>query len=81
LAVQYSLDGVNFVTLGDYLVSQVSISPFRQDLSGVAALQGVTGTVTFRIYLYGSGRYEVAGLGQNGGADLDLIGALTAVDA
>ena len=76
VGVQYSLDGVHFVTVYDALVSQASANPLAVDLGGVAALQGVTGAATFRVYLYGSGKYEVTGLGQSGGPDLDLSGML-----
>lgn len=70
----YSTDGVNFtsVPLSGSLANAFWNGPVEAvsaDLSGVSALQGVSGTVTFRIYLYGAGNDEDTGIGRtNGGA-------------
>jgi hypothetical protein len=49
---------------------------FSLDTSGVSGLQGVSGTLTFRIYMIdgpsGGGAYEMRGFGQKAGDSTDL---------
>ncbi len=76
IAVQYSLDG--FTTAGVDVGSASGIhdgwagAQYSVDLSGVAALQDATQSVTFRLYYYGFGGWEQRGLGQINGANADL---------
>ncbi len=59
-------------------------SPYEVSLSGISALQDLSGPVSFRLYFYGFGAYEDRGLGQTGsmymapdinGIDLALQGS------
>ena len=52
-------------------------APWTVDLSGVPELQGTTAAVTFRIYLFGLGPYEVSGLGDASGSDVAVNAAIS----
>jgi hypothetical protein len=80
--LQYSTDGVHFTTvpltgaLGGASPGAPRIA--QADLSGQGALQNVSGTVTFRIYLFGVGAYEDSGLGQTqSNSDLSVLGSVS----
>jgi uncharacterized protein YccT (UPF0319 family) len=77
----YSTDGTNFTTLsvtpGTPASSTGATSNlWSADLSGVAALQNTTATITFRVYLYGEGAYQLSGLG-GAGNDLAVTGSFS----
>ena len=76
--VSYSTDGLIFTAAP---APTGTITPFINngalltvDLSGIGALQNTAATITFRVYLYGSGPYENTGLG-GPGDDLTLFGS------
>jgi len=56
-----------------------SSTPWVIDLAGQAALQNTTATITFRLYLFGLGAYQVSGLGDASGSDVVLTGSLAPV--
>jgi hypothetical protein len=76
--LQYSTNGTTFTTAADIaLPNQASPGLRTVDLSTIPALQLITQTVTFRLYLYGIGAYEISGLGggaQDLAGDLNLVG-------
>jgi fibronectin type 3 domain-containing protein len=78
VAVQYSTDGVNFVTLPE-TVSQTSSSAPMQvsvNLAAISALQNDSSAVTFRIYIYGGQNYTTSGLEDTAGQGLQLTGSV-----
>ena len=80
--ISWSTDGTHFSTgLIATGSASTSANAWGVDLSGQAALQGVTTPVTLRIYLYGLGAYQVSGLGDASGDDIVVTGALTPIEA
>ena len=79
-AVAWSTDGVNFTDAPAVVGTQPPVnnfgSLFTDDLSGIAALQNVTSTVTLRIYVFGIGQYASSGLGGTGD-DVAIFGSYT----
>ena len=79
--MQYSLNGgntFNTAVLSGSLSGAGQRSPLQvtANLSGISALQDATGTVVFRIYLFGVGGYEESGIGETL-SDNDLLVAGT----
>ncbi|QJX00553.1 PA14 domain-containing protein [Frigoriglobus tundricola] len=72
VGIQVSTDGVNFAT-----VFSGNTNTAAAALSGNPALQGLSGAVTIRIYLYGVGPYESSGIGRVAGDALDLLGSVS----
>ncbi len=77
VGLRYSTDGTNFTdapltgTIG-------AAAGLTADLSGIAALQNGTGTVTFRIYTWGANTYTATGIGLGTAAnDLVVRGSTT----
>ena len=75
--VTYSTDGVNFSAgLAASGSAASSSEAWTVDLSGRPDLQGMTGAVTVRIYLYGDAAYTLTALGDPSGRDLLVYGAV-----
>ncbi|QJW98777.1 beta strand repeat-containing protein [Frigoriglobus tundricola] len=72
VGIQVSTDGVNFATVFTGTTNTASAT-----LSGNPGLQGLSGTVTVRIYLYGVGAYESSGLGRANGNAVELLGSVS----
>ena len=77
LAIAYSIDG------GAFFLASVSGSPgagngspLTASLSGIPALQNLTGTVTFRLLHPAIGEYNFAGIGRYTGDDIVLSGSV-----
>ncbi|MFO0850945.1 MAG: PA14 domain-containing protein [Gemmataceae bacterium] len=71
VTVQYSTNGTAFTTL-TYTGSPNTEAGLVVPLAGVPALQAVTGTITFRVYTYGSANYTTSSIGLGTGTD-DLV--------
>jgi hypothetical protein len=71
VALQYSVDGVNFVTV-PVTGSTNAASGLLANLSGISALQSLPAQARFRIYTFGAGAYTATGIGLGTAAD-DLI--------
>lgn len=78
-ALRYSTDGTTFQDVS--LTGNINdAAGLTADLSGIAALQNGTATVSFRIYTYGAANYEATGIGLGTSAnDLVVRGSTTSV--
>lgn len=81
LAVEYSLD--DFATAGTLIGSIFPVpsaaTTTALPLSGITALQSLTTKVTFRLWAYHFGYWEVKGLGGVAGDDVAITGSTTAI--
>ncbi|MDQ8181424.1 sugar-binding protein [Pelagicoccus sp. SDUM812005] len=84
IEVQYSLDGfaTNGVSLGGnngvtaQTIGGMLGNPFTLSTESEAALQGVSETVTFRLYGYKGASYTAKGIGFDAGEDLFVFGTV-----
>lgn len=72
-----SADGANFnsqlIAVGSPASAQ---APWIVNLTNAPSLQNTAALITFRIYLYGLGAYQVSGLGDASGSDVVLTGSI-----
>ncbi len=72
VAIQYSTDGQTFSNLG-FTGTPNNDAGLTVPLTDVTAVQNPSGTLTFRVYTYGTGSYNATGIGMGTSADALLI--------